>query len=110
MREFLGGKTTLGIQLIGFAIRENRLRRRLWLHTADLRLPLVPIWRIEIPGKIGADPFKRLTDIRENSLFHQLPTHPKIQRRRVREIDIDVTLARRLGRDHNSYGITGIDD
>ena len=47
--------------------------------TPNLRLPLVRIWRPQIPGKIGADPFKRLTDIRENSLFHQLSTHPKVQ-------------------------------
>ena len=79
MREFRGGKATLGIQLTGFAIRENCLRRRLWLHAANLRLPLIRIWRAQIPGKIGTDPFKRLTDIRKNSLFHQLPTHPKVQ-------------------------------
>ncbi len=79
MREFRGGKATLGIQLTGFAIRENCLRRRLWLHAANLRLPLIRIWRTQIPGKIGTDPFKRLTDIRENSLFHQLPPHPKVQ-------------------------------
>ena len=79
MRQFRGRKATLGIQLTGFAIRENCLRRRLRLHTTHLRLPLVRIWRPQIPGQIGADPFKRLTDIRENSLFHQLSTHPKVQ-------------------------------
>jgi len=79
MREFRGGKATLGIQLTGFAIRESGLRRRLWLHAANLRLPLIRIWRAQIPGKIGTDPFKRLTDVRENSLLYQLSTHPKVQ-------------------------------
>jgi hypothetical protein len=79
MREFRGGKATLGIQLTGFAIRESCLRRRLWLHAANLRLPLIRIWRAQIPGKIGPDPFKRLTDVRENSLLYQLSTHPKVQ-------------------------------
>ena len=41
MLEFRSGKTTLGIQLAGFAIGKNCLRRRLWLHAADLRLPLI---------------------------------------------------------------------
>jgi len=63
MRELRGGKTTLGIQLTGFAIRENCFRRWLWLHAADLRLPLIEPRRLQIPGKIWADPFKRLTDI-----------------------------------------------
>jgi hypothetical protein len=79
MREFRGGKATLGIQLTGFAIRESCLRRRLWLHAANLRLPLIRIWRAQIPGKIGPDPFERLTDVRENSLLYQLSTHPKVQ-------------------------------
>lgn len=79
MREFRSGKATLGIQLTGFTIGKNCLRKRLWLHAANLRLPLIRIGRAEIPGKIGPDPFKRLTDIRENPLLHQLSTNPKVQ-------------------------------
>jgi hypothetical protein len=60
------GKATLGIQLAWDAIRENPIFSGLWLHPANLRLPLI---LAQISGKIRPDSFKRLPGIRENSLF-----------------------------------------
>jgi hypothetical protein len=70
MRQFRSGKATLGIQLTGFAIAKNCFRRGLWLHTANLRLPLIRTWRAEIPGKIIPNSLKGLADIRENPFLH----------------------------------------
>jgi hypothetical protein len=60
MPEFGCRKATLGIQLAGCTIRENCLRRRLWLHAAKLRLPLI---QAQISGKIRPDSLERLPDI-----------------------------------------------
>ena len=67
MRQFGAGKTAFDVQLAGFAVRKNQGRRRLWVHTANLRLPLI---LAKISGKIRPDSLKRLPDIRENSLLH----------------------------------------